>query len=271
MKRRRDLSIPPESVPAVKAILDNGLAVDCTGFKAIDSGVVLLGEGDDRVPIGFVPNERLACVLPDDVVERDRERLTAATPTDAGPAADATGPSTDDPLTGGVSGEACGNGGRSDDESVESLRMEIDERFERLEGQIRALASATEGAALPSGTERAGRTSVDEVTEGDEADIDEADVDASDDRTSDESGAAVDGDEAESGASTDGESAVDLSEIDGLGSTYRDRLVNAGIGSVGELADRDVAEVAEAAEAPESRAEDWIEQARRRTERRSAA
>lgn len=52
-----------------------------------------------------------------------------------------------------------------------------------------------------------------------------------------------------------------LELIDGLGNTFRDRLVGAGVTSIDELAAADPETVADAAEVSEDRARDWIDQA----------
>lgn len=53
----------------------------------------------------------------------------------------------------------------------------------------------------------------------------------------------------------------DLEEIDGIGPAYAERLRDAGIASVGDLAESSVEVVMEAAEVGEGRARGWIEQA----------
>ncbi len=53
-----------------------------------------------------------------------------------------------------------------------------------------------------------------------------------------------------------------LEEIDGIGPTYAERLESAGIATVADLAAADLSTVADASDAGESRAEDWIEQAK---------
>jgi len=52
----------------------------------------------------------------------------------------------------------------------------------------------------------------------------------------------------------------DLKEINGIGPTYADRLRDAGIDSVDDLADYDAAELAEIAQTSESSAAGWLEQ-----------
>jgi hypothetical protein len=49
-----------------------------------------------------------------------------------------------------------------------------------------------------------------------------------------------------------------LEDVEGIGSTYADRLRDSGIESVFDLAEADTDEVSEAADTSESRAEDWI-------------
>lgn len=53
-----------------------------------------------------------------------------------------------------------------------------------------------------------------------------------------------------------------VDQVDGIGPTYAERLTAAGIETIADLAASDAATVAEAAETSESRAEDWLEQAR---------
>ncbi|EMA42994.1 poly(R)-hydroxyalkanoic acid synthase subunit PhaC [Halococcus morrhuae DSM 1307] len=52
----------------------------------------------------------------------------------------------------------------------------------------------------------------------------------------------------------------DVESVSGIGSTYADRLRDAGIETTGDLAAADVETVADAAEIPESRAEEWLSQ-----------
>lgn len=56
--------------------------------------------------------------------------------------------------------------------------------------------------------------------------------------------------------------ADDLSEIKGIGPVYKARLAAAGISRFDELAATPVARLAEVAEVAESRAEEWVDQAR---------
>jgi len=56
----------PVSGEIMQAILTSGHTIECANFKAIDSGVVLTADAERKRVIGFVPNERLAFVVPDD-------------------------------------------------------------------------------------------------------------------------------------------------------------------------------------------------------------
>ncbi|MFB6311503.1 MAG: helix-hairpin-helix domain-containing protein [Salinirussus sp.] len=62
----------------------------------------------------------------------------------------------------------------------------------------------------------------------------------------------------------DEETAPNIQEITGIGPTYAERLADAGIETIADLAEADASSVAEAAETSQSRARDWIEQARDR-------
>lgn len=58
----------------MKVILEDGMAIDCGGYKAIDTGLVLTEDAKRKNVIGFVPRERVQFILPDDVLdERRRE------------------------------------------------------------------------------------------------------------------------------------------------------------------------------------------------------
>ena len=56
------------------------------------------------------------------------------------------------------------------------------------------------------------------------------------------------------------ETADDVETVDGIGPTYADRLRDAGIDTVADLASADAATVAEAAQVSESRASEWLDQ-----------
>jgi predicted flap endonuclease-1-like 5' DNA nuclease len=67
--------------------------------------------------------------------------------------------------------------------------------------------------------------------------------------------------------SADEESRVHSEAVDvvkGIGPTYADRLSEAGVETVADLAEADAADLAERADVPEGRVENWIEQAKAR-------
>jgi polyhydroxyalkanoate synthase len=76
--------------------------------------------------------------------------------------------------------------------------------------------------------------------------------------------ATADGTEGETGAEDESEreAALDVKTVDGLGTTYAERLREDGIESVDDLAAADAERVAESAEVSGKRARDWIDQAR---------
>ena len=64
----------------------------------------------------------------------------------------------------------------------------------------------------------------------------------------------------EAASDADDETAADVETVDGIGPTYADRLREAGIETVAELAEADAADLAEIAQTNESRAQDWLDQ-----------
>lgn len=70
--------------------------------------------------------------------------------------------------------------------------------------------------------------------------------------------------EAEDTGAEESEESTPVSDINGIGPTYSDRLTDVGIGTVAALAEADAETVADAAQVSESRAGDWIEQAQSR-------
>jgi predicted flap endonuclease-1-like 5' DNA nuclease len=127
----------------------------------------------------------------------------------------------------------------------------------------------------------------DEPADDDSADVDAADVDAADVDAAEpveipdaEGGTAdaeaesqTDGDEAATDDATDAEATDDAGDaeasgsdesvdvLNGIGPAYAERLENAGIETVGELAAADAATLAEDADIAEGRIQGWIDQA----------
>jgi len=98
-------------------------------------------------------------------------------------------------------------------------------------------------------------------TGSEEVDIEvESPANASDDET-DQS--ALDEIDVDATGDTDGDaddSPADVATVSGIGPTYADRLHDAGIETVADLAEYDAAELADIAETSESRAQDWLDQ-----------
>ncbi|SFL23711.1 Helix-hairpin-helix domain-containing protein [Halogranum rubrum] len=58
----------------MKVILDDGMTIDCGGYKALDSGIVLTEDKKRKHVIGFVPHDEVRFILPDDVLaEREHD------------------------------------------------------------------------------------------------------------------------------------------------------------------------------------------------------
>lgn len=98
-----------------------------------------------------------------------------------------------------------------------------------------------------------------EADSSESAEAEEPEQSAADEATSEDDSAEADADES---GTPDTSPPVD--QITGIGATYADRLEAAGIATVADLADSDVSTIVEAAQTNESRARDWLEQARDR-------
>jgi len=98
-----------------------------------------------------------------------------------------------------------------------------------------------------------------------EADMDDADddskVDADDDEDNDHGGAA-EADAKIDDTTVDGVEGEPTTEIKGIGPAYADRLADAGVETVEELAAADAAALAEAADISETRLQGWIDRAK---------
>ena len=284
----------------MKAICENELVLDCTDYKAIDSGVVLLGdeeEGSDVV--AFIPNEKLEYVLPDDVVEREYERLGLPAPEIRSPEEletrlEAFAEEIDDlrehldRQVEDLIDEDATFAEDADHERQERLRERRRTIDRLLEGvrqrgqQLRQLSTTgTEGetATEAEGEEtadsedpalEAGSTTEERLasleSEMDarlgaiEAQLQELTAEGGEESESSE--VEVSGTEREGGeVEGEGEEEIPIEAgiVQGLGSTYAKRLHDAGIESVDALADRTPAEIAEAAEVSENRARTWID------------
>lgn len=120
--------------------------------------------------------------------------------------------------------------------------------------------SGSESDTSPSVTDETDVTVEREPETADEIAVEDTSVTAvEDEETTDGDGESTD--TAETDESPDGES---VEKIKGIGPTYRDRLSEAGLGTVPKLAESDPATVAEVAQTSEGRAEEWIKRAKNR-------
>jgi polyhydroxyalkanoate synthase len=92
------------------------------------------------------------------------------------------------------------------------------------------------------------------------SDGDEEDAEPDETTAPDEDATASDEDTTESDDGT-APTDVELTDVDGVGPAYAERLEGAGVASVADLAGADPVELAAAADVPESRVRDWVEQA----------
>ena len=95
----------------------------------------------------------------------------------------------------------------------------------------------------------------------DDAEDDDSKVDADDDEDNDHGGAA-EADAKIDDTTVDGVEGEPTTEIKGIGPAYADRLADAGVETVEELAAADAAALAEAADISETRLQGWIDRAK---------
>ncbi|MBX0302623.1 helix-hairpin-helix domain-containing protein [Haloarcula salinisoli] len=138
----------------------------------------------------------------------------------------------------------------ADSDDAEDEAPAADE-FETLadEDETAEEAAADAEAADAEETGEAETEGVDETEETDAEETDDADAEAVDEAEETTDTETVEG-------STD-----PVTELNGIGPAYGDRLAGAGIETVGELAAADAAELADQIELGESRVAGWIEQA----------
>ena len=146
-------------------------------------------------------------------------------------------------------------------------RMGLIERIKSALG----LGTSTSTSPSQASPSTADGPSPGETTAGDASAADEGDEDREDEQDDGvdvtvEHEPSTETEDAVKGTDTADEPAsdADLEEIKGIGSTYAERLREAGVADVGELAAADPADLAERADVPAGRLEDWIEQAQSR-------
>ncbi|MEF8887912.1 MAG: helix-hairpin-helix domain-containing protein [Haloarculaceae archaeon] len=131
------------------------------------------------------------------------------------------------------------------------------------EAAVKGTGEADDNAADGADAAAAAEASSTVGSQGDAAEPEGAAEDG--DGSAEPEGPTDDGDgsaEPEEGEPGESDSDEPVDSINGIGPTYAERLEAAGIETVGDLAAADPGTVAEAAEAAESRATDWVEQAR---------
>ncbi|MDS0258120.1 helix-hairpin-helix domain-containing protein [Haloarcula sp. S1CR25-12] len=183
----------------------------------------------------------------------------------------------------GLNGAESSEAGHSDDVDVTVEREPSTEGEDAVKGTDTA-SSAGSATETPdeSATETDDAPSADEfetVAESDEfgdatTDGESADAETADDGTDEtaEGAGAIEEAEPDDAESTepdrvDGDDAAEgssdpVTELNGIGPAYGDRLAGAGIETVGELAVADAADVADRIDLGESRVADWVEQAK---------
>ncbi|QLH75949.1 hypothetical protein HZS55_00910 [Halosimplex rubrum] len=138
------------------------------------------------------------------------------------------------------------------------------------EDAVKGTDTATEGGSTTA-TEPTDSTDVGVDTGTDDAGADGAGAEETDDAEAGEPGDAEAGDAGGADAEADDSSAdaptdpapdAELEDIKGIGPTYAERLREAGVDGVGDLAEADPAALAEETDIAESRVENWVEQAK---------
>jgi len=165
----------------------------------------------------------------------------------------------------GLNGTGSPEPGRSGNVDVTVEREPSTEDEDAVKGTETASSGA---AAEPEGAEAAVDS---DDAESDSPSADEFEPLADTDETdaaldADTEAAEAEGANADDGAGTDPDAESEgspdpVTELNGIGPAYGDRLAGAGIETVGELAEADAAELAEAIDLGESRVTGWIEQA----------
>jgi predicted flap endonuclease-1-like 5' DNA nuclease len=151
---------------------------------------------------------------------------------------------------------------RSSDRSV-AQESSVDVTVERepaTESEDAVKGTETAGTASGSDAEAAGESAADTEPETDSGEESEAAETEQSDEDAGESESAAGSDESDEPAGT--EESVDV--IKGIGPTYADRLGEAGVETVADLAAADLETLAEESGVSEGRLENWIEKAKHR-------
>lgn len=253
----------------MKAICEDELVIDCAGYKAIDSGAVLFGDAERDEVIAFVPDEKLRYLLPEDVVEREHERLGLPAPEISSPEdlearltefaeeVDALREQLDRQVEALIDeGAATDEADLERDDRLRERRRAVDRSLQKVRQRAQQFRQLSTADTTETGTVRTGeavtevdslRAEMDERFEAIEARLEELGA----------GGEPAATEQSETGV----EEADPFDPVDGLGPTFSSRLVDAGITTLQELAESSPEAVANATSTSQSRASGWIEQA----------
>ncbi|CQR54132.1 MULTISPECIES: DUF4332 domain-containing protein [Haloferax] len=229
----------------MKVYLADGTSFECGGYKALDSGGVVLTEDEKRKRVvGYVPADALVYVLPDDVEPGDSLGEDSDGDDDAGDEAEV-----DEREAEAGDGEAAGS------DSDESARTAVEAG---IDSEVAGVTGPVDGEAEHTHTDLVGRIGAVESR------VDGLDgrVDAMTERL-----AAV----ASAGGGGAGETEADRDPEDprnvrGIGEAYATRLRAAGIDTVSALREASDEELAAAAGVSARRVTDWKRRADRYAE-----
>ncbi|ELZ96918.1 hypothetical protein C440_04053 [Haloferax mucosum ATCC BAA-1512] len=262
----------------MKVHLEDGTRFDCGGYKALDSGgVVLTADAKRKQVIGYVPADQLVYILPEDVAaERDDEtpandevRTDGESESDAD--ADNTeagetevGSDADEPDSGADESDSNADASDFDNNEPDSDDTTVDETtvaagIEPEPNGVTAVAESTDDdhAADTDRAHDAGHTHEDVVQriETLEGRVDGLDgrVDAMTEQLAD----IASGVEAASSETEETLDPEDVRNIRGIGEAYATRLRAAGLDTVSALRAATADEIAAAVAVSERRVSDW--------------
>jgi predicted flap endonuclease-1-like 5' DNA nuclease len=265
----------------MKILCEDGLVLDCTDFKAIDTGVIVIGGEEDQGAVGYVPNERVEYVLPDEVVEVEHERLGVPAPElRSAEELEARLDAFVDELEALRENldrqveDLIDEGAPLDEGDVEGRdrlyerRREIDRALEQVRTRAKqfeqlSLTEVETGSAEPAeGMDSESGASTEAATTDVDALRSEMDERLSAiERQLEALTGSTDATGADAGGGATDPATDEIAGISGLGTTYRQRLEDAGIRTLGDLAESDPSTVAGATNVSENKAQGWIDAA----------
>ncbi|WP_058826037.1 helix-hairpin-helix domain-containing protein [Haloferax sp. Q22] len=235
----------------MKVYLTDGTSFECGGYKALDSGgVVLTADKKRKQVIGYVPRESLVYVLPDDVAPGD-SLAEEDGGDDAGDVSEGDEAEGDEDGDEHETGES-GTDDRDDDTDPATAEAEVDP-------DVAGVTTVADGETEHTHENLAAR--IDEV----EGRVDGLDgrVDAMTEQLATVVSAGGVGAEAE-------RHPEDPRNIRGIGEAYATRLRAAGIDTVSALREASDEELAAAADVSAQRVTDWKRRAERYAEQQAA-